>query len=116
MSHNQFKIFKGQLGDLSAIKKKIESFVSKNKVSARSIGIEFIEHTKEVFISFGYSKEGKFAAVSIDIVNLGKVDLGNTKAIEKQMSAEAKKLKKVICHELLITDQNELMMLFMTTK
>jgi hypothetical protein len=116
MSHNQFKVFTGKLESINDIKKKIESFVSRNKVSARSIGIEFIEHTKEILISLGYSKEGKHSAISIDAVNLGKVKLDDTKAIEKLMSAAAKKQKNVICHELCITDKNEFMMIFMSTK
>ncbi len=116
MSHNLFKVFKGKPETINDVKKKIESYVSKNKVSAKSIGIEFIEHTKEVFISLGYNKEGKYSAISIDAVNLGMVNLEDTKAIEKMMSAAAKKQKNVICHELFITDKGEFTMIFMSTK
>ncbi len=116
MSHSQFKIFKGTLKNVSDLKNNIESFVENNKVSARSIGIEFIEHSGEVMISLGYSKEGQHLPVSIGLVNLGKVDLGNTEAIEKLMTQAAEKQTNVICHELCITDTNEFMMLFMSTK
>jgi hypothetical protein len=116
MSHSQFKIFKGKLESIGDIKSKIESFVSDNKVSARSIGIEFIEHTKEVLVSLGYAKDGDYSPVSIDAVNFGKVDLNDTAAIEKMMSDAAEKQKNVICHELCITDTDEFMMLFMSTK
>jgi hypothetical protein len=116
MSHSQFKIFKGTLANVSDLQKSIESFVAENKISARSIGIEFIEHSKEVLISLGYSKEGEHSPVSIGFVNLGKVDLGNTSAIEKLMSEAAEKQKNVICHELCITDTQEFMMLFMSVK
>ncbi|MFI5203230.1 MAG: hypothetical protein ACHQF2_01950 [Flavobacteriales bacterium] len=116
MSHNQFKIFKGKLESISDIKKKIESFVAENKVSARSIGIEFIEHTKEVFISLGYSGGGQVLPVSIEVVNFGKVDLSDTNSIEKMMTTAAEKQKNVICHELCITDKDEFMMIFMSTK
>ncbi len=116
MSHNLFKIFTGKLESLADIKKKMETFVSKNKVSAKSIGIEFIEHNKEIFVSLGYNTTGKYKAISIDGVSLGKVKLDDTKAIEKLMSAAATKQKNVICHELCITDNDELMMIFMSTK
>jgi hypothetical protein len=116
MSHNLFKVFKGNLGDIAAIKSKLESFVDTNKVSARSIGIEFIEASKEVIISLGYSKDGSHVPVTIDAVSLGKVDLNDTDKMENLMSSAADKQKNVICHELCITDTKELMMLFMSTK
>jgi hypothetical protein len=116
MSHNQFKIFKGKLESMTDIKKRIESFVAETKFSARSIGIEFIEHSKEVLISLGYTKDGNYSAVSIDMINLGKVDLEDTAGLEKRMSEAADKQKNVICHELCITDKDEFMMIFMSTK
>jgi len=116
MSHSQFKIFKGKLEQISDLQKNIESFVATNKVSARSIGIEFIEHSKDVLISVGYSKEGEHKEVSIGLVNLGKVNLEDTDNMEKLMSDAAEKQKNVICHELCITDKDEFLMLFMSTK
>lgn len=114
MSHSQFKVFKGKLESFQDLKKQIESFVDAERVSARSIGIEFIEHSKEIFISLGYSKDGTYMSVNIDSANLGKVDLNDTATIESLMSAEAEKRNGVICHELCITDTNEFMMIFMS--
>ena len=116
MSHNNFKVFKGKAKGLSLLRKKIETFVDTKKISARSIGIEFIEHTQEVIISLGYSEKGKYAPVAITSVNLGVVDLSDTAEMEKLMTAAATKQKKVICHELCVTDKNELILLFMSTK
>ncbi len=115
MSHSSFKIFKGKMEDVSRIQTDIESFVVTNQVSARSIGIEFIEHSQEVLISLGYSTEGEFTPVSLALVNFGKVDLSDTEAIEKKMSEAAQQQKNVICHELCITDKDEFLMLFMST-
>lgn len=116
MWHNKFKIFKGRLEEFAGIKQNIEAFVASGNVSARSIGIEFIEHTKEVFVSLGYSKEAPFSPVSIELTDLGKVDLNNTEALEQMMASAAQKQQNVICHELFITDTGSFMMIFMSTK
>jgi hypothetical protein len=116
MSHHQFKVFKGKLESINDLKGKIESFVFESKVSAKSIGIEFIEHTKELLISLGYNNDNDSSSISIEVVNFGHVDLNNTEAIEKIMSEAAQKQKNVICHELCITDKAEFMMIFMSTK
>ena len=114
MAHNQFKVFKGKLESINDIKGKIESFVIESKVSAKSIGIEFIEHTKEVLISLGYNNDDSSSVISIEVVNFGKIDLNNTESIERIMSETAQKQKNVICHELCITDKDEFMMIFMS--
>ena len=116
MSHSEFKVFKGKIEDIAAIQQAMESFVVSKQVSARSIGIEYIEHSKEVLISLGYSNEGDHVPVSIAMVNLGKVDTNDTTTIERLMSEAAKKQQNVICHELCITENDEFMMLFMSTK
>lgn len=116
MGHSEFKIFKGRLEEFAAIKQNIEAFVASGNISARSIGIEFIEHAKEIFISLGYSKEGPFAPVTLELIDFGKVDLNNTEALEQMMTSEAQKQQNVICHELCITDNGSFMMIFMSTK
>jgi hypothetical protein len=116
MSHSNFKVFKGKMEQVSGIQKDIESFVASNKVSARSIGIEFIEHSKEVLISLGYSTEGAITPITLALINFGKVDLSDTEAIERKMSEAAEQQQNVICHELCITDTDEFLMLFMSTK
>ncbi len=69
-----------------------------------------------MLISVGYSNEGAHQPVSIGMVNLGKVNLEDTDNMEKLMSDAAEKQKNVICHELCITDKDEFLMLFMSTK
>lgn len=116
MSHNLFKVFIGRLDAINEIKSQLEVFVDTNKVSARSIGIEYIEQSEEVIVSLGYSSNGDYTPVTITPVDLGVVDLKDTAKMESLMSAAATKQQNVICHELFITHKKELMMLFMSTK
>jgi len=116
MFHSQFKVFNGSLESFDAIKGEIETFVAHHKISARSIGIEFIEHNKEILVSLGYSKGDHHAPISITPVNFGKVNLHDKADLEKKMTEAAEKQKNVICHELFVTDKDELLMVFMSHK
>lgn len=116
MQHSQFKIFKGKQESIEDIKDHIETFVSENKVSAKSIGIEFIERSNEFMISLGYNQTDEYADVSINLINFGHVDLDDIPSLEKKMSEAAVAQSNVICHELCISDKNEFMMIFMSTK
>ncbi len=113
MSHSEFRVFKGPLQDFDKLKGQIESFVTTNKVSARSIGIEFIERTKEVLMSLGYAADA-YTPVTLNIVNLGMLDLNDTEGIARRMSEAARQQRNVICHEHCVTDTNEFHMVFMS--
>lgn len=116
MTHNHFKIFTGKLDSVKELTSKAEAFAASEQVSARSIGIEYVESSSEIVLSLGYSKDNDHKAISLIPVNLGVVDFKNAGHIESLMSEAASKQQNVICHELLITHQNELMMMFMCTK
>lgn len=113
MSHSEFRVFKGSLSDFNKLKGEIESFVNTNKVSARSIGIEFIERTKEALMSLGYAADAH-APGTLSIVNLGVLDLNDTEGIARKMSDAARQQRNVICHEHCVTDTNEFHMVFMS--
>lgn len=109
--HNNFKLFKATVTldphkAVASLLKKIEVWVSKEHVGAKSIGITYKGLT--VIASLGYDK-----AISTDYsVILSMIKLG-TKNIEKTMEAEAKKIKNIICHELIMID-GDLHVIFMS--
>lgn len=109
--HNNFKLFKANITlnpykGIANLLKKVEAWVSEEHVGAKSIGITYRGIT--IIASLGYDK-----AISTDYsVILSMIKLG-TKNIEKTMEAEAKKIKNIICHELIMID-GDLHVIFMS--
>lgn len=115
--HNQFKVFVGiptadnSVGDLG---KQIEQFVDDKQVAPKSIGVEYLEATKKLIMTLGYSDDQGHTPVTISCVSLGRVDIAqDTIALESKMSEVASQHQNLICHELYITDENEFFMVFM---
>ena len=116
--HSKFKIFTGALeanGSIAALAKEVEAFAKKAKAAPKSIGIEYVEHTKQVLLSLGYRDDEPGYEVTLHTVSLGKLPHGavETSALEEKMGEAADKVEKLICHELLVTDQNEFIMVLM---
>ncbi len=82
-----------------------------------SIGVEYLEATREVILTLGYRRGGTPYEISIVARSLGV--LPDTKrvtinALESRMTEAAAELRNVICHELLVTETREFIMVFMT--
>src|SRR5262249_38820761 len=118
--HAKFKLFTGELGPdrtLGRIAQEMENFVREKKCAPKSIGVEFLEHSGKVIVSLGYRDDESPYAVKFHSVNIGTASSltpPDLSKLEAQMSAEAGKLSNVICHELLVTDKDEFVMVFMT--
>jgi hypothetical protein len=119
--HHHFKIFSGTLGEnnsLGPLADEVASFVAGKKVAAKSIGVEYLEAAKRLIITLGYRKDEEFYPVKLTGVGLGKVEDLATRAdfsqLERAISEASKKVERIICHELYITEDHEFLMVFMT--
>jgi hypothetical protein len=118
--HSKFKLFAGPLGpggSLGELATKVEEFAKKAKAASKSIGIEYLEHTKEVVVSLGYRDDEPAYAIKLHAVSLGKVEAFDSAALQRletKMGEAAAKTPDIICHELLVTGEREFIMVFMT--
>jgi hypothetical protein len=119
-AHSHFKVFTGELAKDNTIGKlgeEVEKWARDKNVAAKSIGVEYLESSKKLVLSVGYTDGEAGYPIKLTSISLGRVgtlDDAETRAsLEKKMEAEAEKLKSVICHELYITDDNEFLMVFM---
>lgn len=118
--HGKFKIFAGALApdhSLGALAAEVERFAASAHAAPKSIGVEYLEHSKRVVLTLGYRDDEPGYPIRLHVVSLGKassLDAGELHALEQRMEAEAAKLSGVICHELFVTEHDEFLMVFMT--
>jgi len=118
--HEKFKLFSGKLasdGTLGALATEIAAWAREAKVAPKSIGIEYVESADRVIFSLGYREDEAPYAIAIRSVPVGKLggfseaELGG---LEKAMSAAAATSGHILCHELYVTANNELLMVLMS--
>jgi len=119
--HNKFKIFTGVLqsdGSIGLLADEISHYVSESKIAPKSIGIEYLESANRLVVSLGYRDDEAGYPVTLHSVSLGKVDASGAdlNALEQKMAQASAGLPNIICHELYITDKQEMLMIFMTHK
>ena len=120
--HARFKLFAGTLeagNSLATLAAAVEGFAASSNVAPKSIGVEYLEHSKRVLISLGYRDDEPAYAIRLHTVSLGRasaLDAGELQRIEERMAVEAAKLSHVICHELFVTEHDEFLMVFMTLR
>jgi hypothetical protein len=118
--HGKFKLFTAKLDGGKSINKlaeEVERFAVQAKAAPKSIGVEYLEHSKMVILTLGYRDDEAAYPVKLSAVSIGKatqLDAAELARLEKRMAEEAAKLGTVICHELFITENDEFMMVFMT--
>jgi hypothetical protein len=118
--HSKFKLFTGSLGaggNLGKLATDVESFAKSAKAAPKSIGVEYLEHTKQVIVSLGYRDDEPAYGIKLHGVSLGhvaKLGAPEMAGLEKKMGEAADKVKDIICHELLVTNDDEFIMVFMT--
>ena len=114
--HNEFKLFTHPYTSVASITEladKVEAWVKSASVAPKSVGIEYLEGTKAVLLSLGYTRQEPHA-VKLIAESIGKIDVGgDLSAIEKKMGSFADHHKNVICHELIVTENNDLVTLLM---
>lgn len=118
--HRKFKVFSGPLGadrTMGALAGQVESWVRSAKVAPKSIGVEFVEAAGRLLLSIGYRDDEPGYAVKLHTVDVGRIeglDQAGLAKVEQAMASATAGLKDVICHELYVTNENELLMVFMT--
>ncbi len=118
--HTKFKLFAGTLdkgGGLATLAGEVATWAKGAKVAAKSIGIEFLEKDHKVILSIGYRDDEPgygIALKSTKIGSIGKLDAADLGKLEKAMGDAAAHDKAVICHELYVTDTNELFVVTMS--
>lgn len=119
-AHHKFKVFSGELGadhTMGQLATRVESWVRASRVAPKSIGIEYLEAAGRLLLSIGYRDDGAQYAVKLTTVHVGRVEAleaPDLTRIEEAMGKASGELKDVICHELYVTDTNDLLMVFMT--
>ncbi|HEY1814194.1 MAG TPA: hypothetical protein VGG74_17705 [Kofleriaceae bacterium] len=118
--HESFKLFAGKLdggGHISELGKQVSAWAASGKVAPKSIGIEFVESSKQVIFSVGYRSDEPGYGVKLASTKIGKVstlDAAELGRLERALTEAASKAGDVICHELYVSDSNELYMVTMS--
>ncbi len=118
--HHKFKVFAGKLaedGTLGALAGEVEGWASGGKLAPKSIGIEYVEAADKLILSIGYRDDEAGYPIQLHSAKLGKLgslDAADRARIERAMAEASARLEHVICHELYVTDENELLMVFMS--
>lgn len=110
--HSKFKLFTGPGKDIAPLAAQIEAFSQTNKMSPKSIGVEYLEHNQSLIMTLGYADDQEAHPVKIHSASVGKLD-GDHANLEQRMCDAAAKIGNVICHELFVTEENEVVMVFM---
>ena len=117
--HTKFKLFTGSLdadGNMATLARQVTGWAKDAKVAPKSIGVEFIEGNKKMILSVGYRDDEPAYGITLassKIGKLGKLDAGELATLEKAMADSAARIKNVICHELYVTDANDLFVVTM---
>ncbi len=118
--HESFKLFAGKLdaaGHIGDLAKQVTAWAASAKVAPKSIGIEFVEHSKQVILSVGYRSDEAGYGITLASSKIGKIDKLDQAELTKLEGALGKAAgaqQNVICHELYVTDANELYMVTMS--
>jgi len=115
--HTKFKLFSKQYSteeSISQLLNEIETWVKREKVAPKSIGVEFLEKSNAIVMSLGYrDDENCNIKLNKKLIKGFKLDSDYQK-IEEAMSEATKEYEHIICHELFITDTNDFHMIFMS--
>ena len=118
--HTKFKLFVGSVdktGNIGTLAADVAAWAKGAKCAPKSIGVEFVESSKKLILSVGYRDDEKAHGIKLTSQKVGsvaKLDAGELTKLEKAMGEAATKHKNVICHELYVTDANELFIVVMT--
>ena len=119
-THDDFKMFTGKLDDaghISEVAKQVQTWSEKKTFAPKSIGIEYVEHSKQIILSVGYRTDEDGYAVTLrsqKIGRIGELNADELVRLERAMKAVAQNAQDVICHELYVTEANDLYMVTMS--
>jgi hypothetical protein len=119
--HDHFKIFAGKLPadrSISTFAEQVSRFAAEHAIAAKSIGVEYLESADRLVITLGYRTGGESYPITLQSVSLGNAgsweDGRDFTDLEARMRDAASRIDNIICHELFVTTDGELVMVFMT--
>lgn len=118
----EFKVFSGPLSPentLGSLAEEVSCFVSDQKVTARSLGVEYLESKRKLVLTLGYSRQPADFGVEVQALPLGKIEnlmiaADDFSLLEQAMSEASAQVGNILCHELCIAAGNECLMVLMT--
>lgn len=119
--HHRFRVFSGKVdsdGGIQAVADEVARFVAQTNVSARSIGVEFLESEGQVLLTLGYRDDDAGFAVEVKTVALGQVkalDAANFRSLEAAMERASAKFANVICHAEYVLGDGTFNMVFLVS-
>ena len=118
--HHKFKVFLGALDDDGTVGKlagEVQAWAAQANVAPKSIGVEYVESADKLLLTIGYRDDEPGYPITLSSVKVGKLatlDAAELGRLEGQMEQASSKLARVICHELYVTGDHDLLMVFMT--
>jgi hypothetical protein len=114
--HNKFKLFTAKYAGgagMASLLLEIEKWVAASKVAPKSVGVEYLEGSGQLLMSIGYRDDEAYKIV-LKSAQIGKLSgESDFPKLEASIEGFVAKLQNIICHELFVTDQSELNMIFM---
>lgn len=117
--HGKFKLFVGPLGadgGLGGLAAEVEGWVRSAGVAPKSIGVEFLESDAVLVVSLGYRDDEPGYNVTVKAAPIGRLegtDRGALERLEQAISAASRAHSEIICHEIYVTEDNQLHMVFL---
>jgi hypothetical protein len=118
--HDKFKVFAGTPDEgrsLGSIAEEVAAFAASSKIAAKSIGVEYLESARRLIVTLGYREGGEAYPIKLSSVSLGKTanlrERTDFAELEQAIGAATAGLDNIICHELFITEADEIVMVFM---
>ena len=111
--HNKFQVFVGK--SISEVADEVASFTEGGTIAAKSIGIEFVEHSGQFLLSLGYAEGQEGYSVSLTEEVAGTLPTDETASgLAAALEAAAEKAGDVICHELYVDADSVVHMVFLS--
>jgi len=118
--HNKFKLFEVNFseGKLTVKdKKEFLSFLNGAKTVAKSVGVEFLEESNTLLVSFGYSEKKNATNYDLVVKKVGTFENSSSlPKLEASLEKIASKLQNVICHEFFVDNNKNFFAFFLVQK
>jgi hypothetical protein len=116
--HSKFKVFISEAGmpygdAMHKIATEVEKFSCTGTTAIKSVGVEYLESSKQLVLSLGYRDGETGYPVKLTTVLLGSLDL-DPEEIEEMMSKTADTVENVICHEFFVTGDGQFVMVLLS--
>lgn len=117
--HSHFKVFVGALAadhSPGALAAEVADWARASGAAAKSIGVEYLEGSRQLLLTVGYRKDEPGYPISLRSVPLGRInelDEAGRAALEARMATASAGLSNILCHELYVTAEREVIMTFL---